>query len=50
MISIPKLFNWSAAKINFTYWAGFYLLIIQLLIYTLSANCIRVKKLELWNL
>lgn len=46
-ISVPKLLNWSAAKINFTYWAGFYLLIIELLVYTLSANCIRMKGLEL---
>lgn len=46
---IPKLFCRSAAKINFTYWAAFYFLIIELLIYTLSANCIRMQILGILN-
>lgn len=42
-ISIPKFLDWSAAKINITDWAGLYLLVIKLLVYTLSTNCIKCK-------
>lgn len=41
---IPKLFNWSAAEINFTYWTMVKLFIIKLLIDTLSTNCIMPRK------
>jgi len=35
-----KLLSRSAAKINFTYWAAFYFLIIELLVYALPAKCV----------
>jgi len=37
---IPKLVDWSTAQINVTYWTVVKILIIELLINTLSTNCI----------